>query len=190
MEIETAIMTTPTTPTTQHPCVPAAILSYLVPGLGQIYQGRIAKGVMFMVCLLGMFVGGQALGDWRNVYIPGDDPNGFRKRSPNIVMNVIDRWHFAGQFWIGVAAWPAIWQFYNLPVPAADGHPFWNTFQRGPRTRQDEDNLNTYLTNSDKLPELAWVYTVVAGMLNILVIYDAFSGPAHGDENSPEGPAT
>ena len=35
-----------------------------------------------------------------------------------------------------------------------------------------------FLTNSDKTPDLGWVYTVVAGMLNILVIYDAAVGPA------------
>ena len=26
----------------------AAVLSYLVPGLGQIYQGRIGKGLLFV----------------------------------------------------------------------------------------------------------------------------------------------
>ena len=32
-----------------HPL--AAFLSYLFPGLGQIYQGRIAKGILFFVCV-------------------------------------------------------------------------------------------------------------------------------------------
>lgn len=171
------------------PSIAAAILSYLVPGLGQICQGRVAKGVMFMVCLLGMFIGGQALGDWRSVYIPtnakGDD-NVVRRNTPKIILNVVERWHYAGQFWIGIAAWPAIWQFYNMPVPDEKDHPFWHGLQRGPRTAKDETDLNVYLANHDKMPELAWVYTVVAGMLNILVIYDAFAGPAHG-EGEEEG---
>jgi hypothetical protein len=34
-----------------------------------------------------------------------------------------------------------------------------------------------FLVNSDKTPDLGWVYTVIAGMLNILVIYDAYAGP-------------
>src|SRR5207248_1341547 len=51
----------------------AGILSYLVPGLGQILQGRTLKGVMFMVLLLGTFFAGQAIGGWRNVYIPRAD---------------------------------------------------------------------------------------------------------------------
>src|SRR5207249_2314387 len=54
----------------------AALLSFCVPGLGQIVQGaigknpaRLAKGVFFMVALLGMFFYGQWLGDWRAVYL-------------------------------------------------------------------------------------------------------------------------
>ena len=47
----------PTAPVTppQEPSNLAAFLSYLIPGLGQIYQGRYAKGILFMVSLLGMF---------------------------------------------------------------------------------------------------------------------------------------
>jgi hypothetical protein len=62
-----------------------------------------------------------------------------------------------------------------MPVP--DG-PFWHNLQRGPRTRGEEDELNAFVVNSDKTPDLGWVYTVIAGMLNVLVIYDAFAGPA------------
>src|SRR5262245_4841704 len=55
----------------------AALLSLVVPGLGQIYQGlaggggaRLAKGFFFLVTLLGMFFYGSQLGAWRNVYLP------------------------------------------------------------------------------------------------------------------------
>src|SRR5262245_44759989 len=55
----------------------AALLSFCVPGLGQIAQGvvggnpaRLAKGVFFLVALLGMFFYGQWLGEWRVVYLP------------------------------------------------------------------------------------------------------------------------
>lgn len=173
------------TPTIQSgPSIAAGILSYLVPGLGQIYQGRVSKGLMFMICLLGMFIGGQALGDWRNVYFSDEGgPNPANNpRGRSAVNALINRWHYAGQFWIGIAAWPAIWQYYNMPVPDAREHPFWHNYQRVP----DNQELNTFLTNSDKTPELAWVYTVIAGMLNILVIYDAFAGPAHGDDPTPK----
>ncbi len=154
----------------------AGVLSYLVPGLGQIAQGRTGKGLMFMGILLGMFLLGQAMGDWRNVYMPYvEEPEGNPVRKP--LVSIYNRWHFAGQFWIGIAAWPAIWQFYDMPVPTEEQSEFWHNFQRPPNAR-DEQRINEFLTNSDKTPDLGWVYTVVAGMLNILVIYDAVMGPA------------
>jgi hypothetical protein len=97
-----------------------------------------------------------------------------------------------------VAAWPALWQYNQLPVP---DDPFWRDLQRGagspgwwhlhrpdPEEAQkaqdqlgrEQLELNQEITNSDKLPDLAWVYTVIAGVLNILVIYDAAAGPAFG----------
>lgn len=179
---------------THHYSILAGVLSYLVPGLGQIVQGRIGKGVLFMACLLGMFTGGQALGDWQNVYLPdvarGVDQqwenNPWRLPKPFLPLaNLYHRWHFAGQFWIGVAAWPAIWQYNKLPVPAEETSPFWHNFQRGPRSEAD---LNEYLTNSDKTPDVAWVYTVIAGVLNILVIYDAYAGAAFGVAAPPVVP--
>ncbi len=159
------------------PSILAGVLSYLIPGLGQISQGRVAKGVMFMVILLGMFVLGQAMGHWRNVFMPPPEPNETNPiRKP--LLSIYNRWHFAGQFWIGIAAWPAIWQFYDMPLPSEEQSPFWHTFQRAPKSFEDEMQLNEFITDSDKTPDLGWVYTVVAGMLNILVIYDAVMGPA------------
>jgi hypothetical protein len=179
----------PAEPPPPQPAYLAGFLSYLVPGLGQISQGRQGKGIMFMVILLGMFFLGQAMGDWRNVYMPPperDENNPIRKP----LLSIYNRWHFAGQFWIGIAAWPAIWQFYDMPVPAKDRNPFWHNFQRAPRNRDEEDELNTFFTNSDKTPDLGWVYTVVAGMLNILVIYDAVMGPAFIVVPRSDGPSS
>src|SRR5436309_1990986 len=81
-----------------------ALLSYLVPGLGQIYQGRIGKGTLFFVCVYGLFFYGMALGSWRNVYLPDtaqfNDP--FHMGSP--LADLYNRPQFLGQFWVGVAA--------------------------------------------------------------------------------------
>ncbi len=38
------------------------LLSFLVPGLGQIYQGRVGKGVLFLVCIYALFFYGMYLG--------------------------------------------------------------------------------------------------------------------------------
>jgi hypothetical protein len=157
----------------------AGFLSYLVPGLGQIYQGRIRKGLLFLVCLYGMFFTGLAMGSWRNVYLADVQQEVvlFNWRLPNPLANLYHRLHYAGQFWIGVAAWPALWQYNKLPVP---DDPFWKNFERGAETPAEQEELNQQITNSDKTPDLAWVYTVIAGVLNILVIYDAAAGPAFG----------
>jgi len=51
----------------RNPAV-AAILSWCVPGLGQIYQGRTHKGRIFMVAILATFLVGLMLGGGKVVY--------------------------------------------------------------------------------------------------------------------------
>jgi hypothetical protein len=174
---------------TRPPSVFAAVLSYLVPGLGQIYQGRIAKGILFLVYLYSLFFVGMAMGDGKNVYLPdlaaGPEhrwENNPWKLSPpfTFIANLYNRPQFAGQFWIGVAAWPAIWHYNNMALPLQDRFPFLKDFQQGPRDFNDDVAMNDFLRNSDKTPDLGWVYTVIAGVLNVLVIYDAYTGPAFG----------
>ena len=46
-------------------------------------------------------------------------------------------------------------------------------------------SLNGDQRDSDKTWDLGWVYTVIAGALNVLVIYDAVAGPAMGLEMTP-----
>src|SRR4051794_13395817 len=81
----------------------AALLSYLVPGLGQIYQGRAAKGFLFLVCLYGLFFYGMYLGSWQNVYIPDSPPPRDAREKTRVLDTLTDRARFFGQFWIGAA---------------------------------------------------------------------------------------
>jgi hypothetical protein len=216
-------------PTPRAYAVLPGLLSYLVPGLGQIVQGRIAKGVLFLVCLYGLFFYGMYLGHWQNVYLPESQPT--RDGAWRLVDQVTDRARFLGQAGIGVVAWPAILQYVSgtpyieLPDGTRDrvgalrqrssdrqaeqtrpyvvsrkdetltvvyrrpktheeetfelpvhGLPVLGTFMGEP----DEWTMNELLRDSDKKIELGWMYTVIAGVLNILVIYDAFAGPAFG----------
>jgi hypothetical protein len=154
----------------------AGLLSYLVPGLGQIYQGRTAKGVLFLVCLYGLFFYGLYLGDWQNVYLQplnSSDQGPGRTEQRYGIHALLRRAPFLGQMWIGVAAWPALWQYltYNSAESPAS---FLGKLERMP----PDEEMNTKLRNSDKMPDLGWMYTLIAGALNILVIYDAFAGPA------------
>lgn len=157
--------------------VTGAILSYLVPGLGQICQGRIGKGLLFFFCINGLFYYGMALGQWSNVYLPRAKSQPQMKMIPLIppIPNCISyRLQFVGQFWVGISAWPAIYQYHYYDEeedPPAD--PTFGKYQRTPL----ETELNLLQSRSDRAWDLGWVYTVIAGVLNIMVIYDALAGP-------------
>lgn len=175
----------------------AAVFSYLIPGLGQIYQGRIGKGLLFFVCVYTMFFVGAYLGSGTvhlrhgdetetytvasNVYLPDTAEQNNPFNLPKLLANLYNRPQFAGQFWVGIAAWPAVWQYVNYDRRQEDGDPLLGNFQRTP----SEASLNAVHTSGDKLLELGWVFTVIAGVLNVMVIYDALAGPAFlpGDED-------
>ena len=161
----------PNPPTELDPL--AGLLSYLLPGLGQIVRGRVAKGVLFLVSLHVLFFFGMYLGSWKNVYLPSNaGPNdGFLN---SVASDLYDRPHFAGQFWIGLAAWPAVYQ-YHAYTPNPDPAPVIDRFQQQP----EREDINELQRNNDKTWDLGWVYTVIAGVLNLLVIYDAVAGPAY-----------
>ena len=158
----------------------AALLSYIIPGLGQIYQGRVGKGLLFFGGLYLLFFYGMWMGQWRNVWLPDADPlppvavGG--QNLGGVPKAVSYRFQFLGQFWIGAAAWPAVYQ-YAVFDPAKDAGPIFGKFQRMP----EEKELNELQRNGNKRWDLGWVYTVIAGVLNLLVIYDAFAGPMFRD---------
>jgi hypothetical protein len=182
-------MSNPTRP--PNPAPPpsfrAGLLSYLVPGLGQVYQGRVGKGLLFLVCIYGLFFVGMYLGTGEvregdrvyritsNVYLPHTADRNNPWGLPAPLANLYNRPQFLGQFWVGIAAWPAVWQYmtYN---PNKDSGPLFGTFMREPK----EETINKLQTAGDKHWDLGWVYTVIAGVLNIMVIYDAYAGPAFG----------
>ena len=194
----------------------AAFLSYLVPGLGQVMQGRIGKGVLFFVCLYGLFFYGLYLSNWRSVWLadcrnlPGVDlrwRGGFGVDLEGTFKDLSYRKGFVAQFFIGSAAWPAVIQYLHTePLPTPQGqadpdpnnpwkanaddawkptpHRWFGSYMQAP----SESFVNELQTNGDKLWDLGWVYTVIAGILNILVIYDAFAGPVIRDEDAPTAP--
>ncbi|HVS39823.1 MAG TPA: DUF6677 family protein [Gemmataceae bacterium] len=172
---------TPTAPPRELQPLPA-LLSYLVPGLGQIYQGRISKGVVFLVCIYGLFFYGMWLGSGTvragepektyavsgSVYLPVASA----KNTPfqGLANDLYNRPQYLGQFCVGVVAWPALVQYWQADAK----EPLLGQFERTPT----DEALNAVYTYGDKTMDLGWVYTVIAGVLNILVIYDALAGPA------------
>lgn len=158
----------------------AAVLSYLIPGLGQVYQGRVGKGLLFFFGLYLLFFYGMWMGQWRNVWLPDTT-----ELPPVVVLGqqldgglkaLAYRPQFLGQFWIGIAAWPAVVQYLQFDKNKESG-PVFGKFQRTPT----EEELNERQRNGSKRWDLGWVYTVIAGILNLLVIYDAFAGPMFRD---------
>lgn len=186
----------------------AAALSWLVPGLGQIVQGRRLKGLLFMATLVPTFLAGMWLGGGRVVYAswkPGEK-----------------RWAFICQAGIGAAAIPAVIQSWRLEGPARQpafastfmapplsrGQPVsqayadaiekadpdigvddfrplppWQQFRPlpplGVLDRTPADQLSVWHKQLGRFFEIGTLYTMLAGMLNVLVVYDAFAGPMH-----------
>src|SRR5256885_1733534 len=107
----------------------AGVLSYLVPGLGQIYQGRTGKGILFLVGIYGLFFYGMFLGKWHNVYLPQAVEHPGTDARISLTRDFFARPQFLGQFWTGVVAWPAISQYVNFDREKDYG-PFFGTWQR------------------------------------------------------------
>jgi hypothetical protein len=145
----------------------AAVLGWLIPGLGHIYQGRTRKGVLFMVTILGTFFYGLFISEGRAVYASWVDGD---KRLPYLC-----------QVCVGVPALPALVQTYlvrngrepllgGVMAPPADGAALNDMWKK----------LNRQL-------DLGTVYTMIAGLLNVLAIYDAYGGPVRLETEQPPG---
>jgi hypothetical protein len=142
--------------------VVAALLAWLVPGLGHLYQGRVAKGVLFGVCILGIYLFGLYISSGRAVYASWTEND--------------KRLYYLCQVWVGLPALPAMLQTYLVrhgkePLLGGVMAPHKNPGELNEWYR----TLNSYL-------DLGTVYTTIAGLLNVLVIYDAWGGPVQFEE--------
>ena len=151
----------------------AALLAWMVPGLGHFYQGRRGKGALYFVCILGLFGIGMGLGQgkiafWRWVN-PLQDSENFRLWYP-------------AQFWVGLAAFPALVQATLLRYGM---DPILGGYLAEPKMNV----INALHSNAGRYVDIGVVYTCIAGLLNVLAIYDAYDGPAQVDEPEPESPA-
>jgi hypothetical protein len=140
----------------------AAFLAWLWPGAGHIYQRRYAKGIIFMVFILTPFFYGLTLGQGHVVYAswrPNDR-----------------RWQYICQVGIGLPALPALVQrqrmkerkklwFDGFMAPPEEVHP------------EHHDQLAEWHEELCFKFELGTLYTMIAGLLNVLAIYDAYAGP-------------
>lgn len=155
----------------------AAFLAWLVPGAGHYYQRRYSKATLFFICIMTTWILGFALGGGHVVYAswqPGDR-----------------RWHYFLQAGVGVAALPALVQGNRMrnhtkesrfgPPHTKDGYkPWWGGFMAPPQRPVFEDKtdeVSAWYAVYGAGYEMGTWYTMIAGLLNILVAYDAFAGP-------------
>ena len=180
----------------------AAFFGWLIPGAGHFYQGRYAKGGLFFCCILFTFFYDLFLGNGQVVYAawrPGDH-----------------RWPYLFQLGVGVPAMPAIAQYRRAREKKAYfANRAFSISERGvllaevklgtkgavetgwysppPGPIPTDENCVLGLWN-DELQhnfEIATLFTVVAGLLNLLAVYDAFAGPVlarEEDEEEPDSP--
>ena len=168
----------------------AALLAWLWPGAGHLYQKRYGKGMLFMVCILGIYFFGLALGGGHVVYASWTPQD--------------RRFSYVFQLGVGLPALPAIPQNYvvmnNPPIEIenADGEVefvkpvlFGLDFMAPPAQPVMEDGpdqLAEWHLKYNWQFEMGTLYTVVAGLLNVLAIFDAAYGPvfhAAPEDKSP-----
>lgn len=138
--------------------VVASILAWIVPGAGHYYQQRYFKSAIFSISIFSTFLIGMIIGGNRCVYASW---NGVEKR-----------WQFFLQAGIGLPAIPAVLQSYT----GGDGNTpiFGKGFMVGPKSTKDLDDWHKDTASGF---DMGTLYTMIAGLLNILVIYDAYAGP-------------
>ena len=140
----------------------AAFLSWIVPGLGQWYQGRRGKAVLFGVCVLGLYVIGIAIGGTRNIFWVWMSPWG---NAENFRFSFLCQGSLGVPFVLGLIQ--ATLKYYGF------GSVLWGLF-----AEPSQSALNALYRPLGPFVEVSWLYTTTAGLLNMLVIFDAIEGPA------------
>ncbi len=165
----------------------AGVLAWLVPGLGHFYQGRTAKGIVFCVCILstfgyGVYLGGSSEHGWGRVVYASWRPG--QRRLP-----------FLCQIGVGLPAMPALLEAQR----AADGRkPLFGGFMAPPKPLGDpnagrrlgalreQPTLDKLHRDLHRYFDVGTAYTMIAGLLNILAIYDACCGPVIAENRKDE----
>lgn len=151
----------------------AGVLAWMLPGLGHIYQGRTGKGILFFICVMGTFVYGLVLGKGKVVYAATNWEQQYR-------------WQYLCQLGVGLPATPMLVQRHRMNQGQDPLPPGWMAPPRNQPMPSEDDSgkmsmqpneLAKWTVEGHPFFELGTVYTVVAGLLNVLVICDAAAGP-------------
>lgn len=150
--------------------ITAALLAWLIPGLGHLYQGRLAKAVLFFVCIMGTFTYG--------LYLGSDSEVGWGRVVYCTWRPEDRRLHYLCQIGVGLPAMPALIQTIRVNC---DKEPLGSFMAPPPlinKFGEHTPTVNDIHRRLGRYFSLGELYTSVAGLLNILVILDALAGPA------------
>ena len=193
----------------------AAVLAWLIPGAGHFYQRRWGKGGLFMVCILGTFFMGMWMGQGRVVYaswrhndqryayfcqlgtglpalpalvqafrMGSDTPraplfNGLM--APPLMPGQLVPGDWAEQ---QVAA--GEFDRDDFPTLGEQPRPEYVTYRDAARSGDPYNQISAWNFKMGAFFELGTVYTLIAGLLNVLAIYDAWGGPVLVPTGSPD----
>ncbi|MEM7473606.1 MAG: DUF6677 family protein [Planctomycetota bacterium] len=135
----------------------AAIFAWIIPGAGHFYQRRYFKSAIFSACVFSTFFIGFFISNYRCVYASWDSTE--------------KRWQFVLQAGVGFIAVPAAIQGYTS---RDGGDPFFGDRLIAPDSTRELDSWHHDTASGF---DMGTLYTMIAGLLNVLVIYDAFAGP-------------
>jgi hypothetical protein len=178
----------------------AAFLAWIIPGLGHWYQGRKAKGVLFFVCIMGIYCYGLYLGSSNKQCYDSNGKIGCGRAVYFMWNSEERRLPYLCQICVGLPALPALFQANQMnnhrpvilggfmapprPINMPAGDPNYD--------QPTAHDLNKVL---GRFLELAGFFTMIAGLLNVLAIYDAWAGPVvisppvKEEKKEEEGPA-
>lgn len=145
----------------------AAVLAWLLPGAGHFYQRRYLKSAIFFIAIMSTFGLGMLVGGGRCVYASWNQ--------------VEKRWQYALQAGIGMPALPAAYQAYRISKGQL---PAWGGFMAPPASLGVLSDWNAETSSGF---DMGTLYTMIAGLLNILVIFDAWGGPLPPPVKPPRG---
>ncbi len=153
----------------------AAFLAWILPGAGHFYQRRYLKSTIFSICVFATFLIGMFVSGGRCVYASW---NATEKR-----------WQFVLQSGVGFAAVPAMIQSWGRDDA---GNAPLGEMMLAPLSERELDDWNRETASGF---DMGTLYTMIAGLLNVMAIFDAYAGPlappvpkskrGPGDEDGP-----
>ena len=155
----------------------ATLWAWLIPGAGHWYQGRRTKAAIYFVCVLSVYFFGLALGGGHVVYASFTRGN-------------VRKSYFL-QIGVGIPAFPALIQTYRV---SSGKLPLLGDIMAPPGKVRDrvKDKLARWHEQYGNKFEIGTLYTVVAGLMKVWAILDAYGGPVGYNEasgNEPPKPA-